>query len=89
AHAMRRGDELMAAADGAAGDGDFAEADRMVELSGTLGTQEVIDLSAALQEAGTVWRAQRSTKTVESLAEWVEAPGALARIAESLHTGEA
>lgn len=89
AHAMRRGDELMAAADGAAGDGDFAEADRLAELSGMLGTQEVIDLSEALKEAGTVWRARRSTKTAESLAEWVEAPDALARIAESLRTGEA
>jgi hypothetical protein len=89
AHAMRRGDELMAAADGAAGDGDFAEADRLVELSGMLGTQEVIDLSGALQEAGTLWRTRRSTTTVESLAEWIEAPDALARIAESLRTGEA
>lgn len=86
AHALRRGDELMAAADGAAGDGDFAEADRMAELSGMLGTQEVIDLSGALQEAGTLWRARRSTTTVESLAEWIEAPDALARTAESLRT---
>ncbi|QFQ94850.1 hypothetical protein F9278_00050 (plasmid) [Streptomyces phaeolivaceus] len=89
AHALRRGDELMAAADGAAGDGDFAEADRLAELSGMLGTQEVIDLSRALQEAGALWRDRRSTRTVESLAEWIEAPDALARIAESLRTGEA
>ncbi|WP_438297792.1 hypothetical protein [Streptomyces sp. HUAS TT7] len=86
AYAMRRGDELMAAADGAAGDGHFAEADRLAELSGMLGTQEVIALSEALQEAGTRWRDRRSTKTVESLAEWIEAPDALARIAESLRT---
>lgn len=89
AHALRRGDELMAAADGAAGDGDFAEADRLVELSAMLGTQEVIDLSRALQEAGALWRDRRSTRTVESLAEWIEAPDALARIAESLRTREA
>ncbi|MFM9625083.1 hypothetical protein ACKI14_45085 [Streptomyces turgidiscabies] len=87
AHALRRGDELMVAADGAAGDGDFAEADRLVELSGMLGTQEVIDLSTALQEAGALWRARRSTTTVESIAEWIEAPEALARVAEALHRG--
>ncbi|MFD3907828.1 hypothetical protein ACFXOL_11035 [Streptomyces californicus] len=86
AHAMRRRDELMVDADGAAGDGDFTEADRLAELHGILGTPEVIDLSAALQEAGTRWRERRSTKTVESLAEWIEAPDDLARIAESLRT---
>lgn len=88
AHAMRRADELMAHADGAAGDGDFTEADRLVELSGMLGTPEVIALSEALQEAGTLWRARRSTRTLESLAEWIEAPDSLARIAESLRTEE-
>lgn len=84
-HALRRGDELMAHADGAAGDGDFAEADRLVELSGMLYTPEITELSRALQKAAALRRGRRSTTTVESLAEWIEAPTSLAGLAESLY----
>lgn len=86
-HVLRRRGELMVQVDGAAGDGDDAGAERNLELLGMLGTQEILDLEEALTEAGRHWRDQRSTCTVESIGEWIEAPPGLTRIAETLRTG--
>ncbi|MET9676389.1 hypothetical protein ABZY68_25340 [Streptomyces sp. NPDC006482] len=88
-HVLRRRGGLMVQVDGAAGDGDDAGADRTLELLGMLGTQEIRDLEDALTEAGRRWRDQRSTYTVESIGEWIEAPPGLARIAETLRTDQA